>query len=434
MGRSLLSNVGYRQMVESVKKKLVLTLFLVPLTVNNVNAENQVLERKVLSSKMFNCSDIRSVNIFLTKNGSAYVLVQEKNIFLYMQNNLRRIDKKGRMLLNGFVEKDRVMFAFVVFRENHIYPCIEVYDVQEGFDAPIESVEIIEEMQDEFPEKLVAIPQMPSKYYIFYTREKFSLIQAFTHILSAGHSSGCAKPYLAQVERGKVSKYEEIKYGGKKVEDFFVKKSTIDTTMLHCLGFRQQYNPRNTFPPQNSRFILYYMGYDLEKKKVTQNHSVYEINYDWASYNFGPLSIGCKDDGVFVVFSFHEYPFRGAPQNEIKQITSNIYYFQYSDKTASKTAHIAKGFMPLVKVDSLGNVHVLWIDHEGNLFHKTKKDHGWTKEEVILNNVDIYPAIVSTRYICAEFDKDNNLHVVFPSDGDLIHAKVKLDVTADKQN
>jgi|GEM_PF-2083366 len=416
-------------MLQSLKKPVLLIVC----AISTLGFGDTVLERKVISDGKVNCSDIRSLNIFLTKDGSASVLVQENNLFLYKQNNLRTIDTKERMLLNGFVEKDHVMLAFLVFHGNHTCPDIDVYDVQKGFDKPVESIEVNEKMKHGYPDKLIAIPQTPGKYYVFYTEEKFTPTRYLMLFLSGGHAYGNMKPYLAEVEKGRISRNKEIQYGGKRDESFHVKEIINDSKMIHCLGFRNKDTP-GPYIPRDSPYILYYAGYDLKEKKVTQNHNVYEINYDPGSYKFGPLSIACKDNEVFVAFSFYKYPYRGA-HFDIKQITSDVYYFQYSDKTASDTVQIAEGFMPLVKVDSIGRVYVFWIDYDGNLICKIKKDDKWSDKKIVLTGIDILsPRIVCNKYISAEFDSENDLHIVFPSKGKLVYGKVKLDFTPDKQN
>lgn len=419
-----------------VIKKLIL---LIILAINILCFGNTVLERKVIIPKGgFDSYYVHPLNIFLLKDNAVSILVSDiKHNFLYTNNNLITIDRDyKKYFINAFAENDRVKFVYCPILKE-IWPgtkSIDIYDVLKGLDKPAKSIEIPEKMQDNLPGELFTAPQMPGKYYVFCTEETFRGILAFTRYLCGGHAVGFAKPYLAEVEKGRISKYKEIKYGGKKNEDFFAKEIIIDAKMLHCLGFRQKHSPGKNYPPRNSPVILYYAGCDLKKKKVTQNHNVHEINCDPGSYDFGPLSMAYKDDEVFIVFSFHKYPFRGAPQNDIKQITSDIYYFQYSDKTAGDTVQIAKGFMPLVKVDSIGNVYVFWSDYDGTFVCKTKKDDKWSDEKIILADVDVLPSIIYRKYVSVEFDSENNLHIVFPSNGNIVYAKIKLDSMSDKQD
>jgi hypothetical protein len=285
-------------------------------------------------------------------------------------------------------------------------------------------------VQDNSPKKLFAIPQIQDKYYILYAEETFRGISALTRYLGSGHACGYIKPYLAEAEKGRISSYKEIQYGGKRAEDFLVKEIISDAKMIHCLGFRQQHPFGSALPPLQSPVVLYYAGYDLEKKKVTQNHNIYEINYDWGSYDFGPLSMACKNDKVYIAFSFHKYPYRGAPQNNIQQIASDVYYFQHGNKAVGNAVKIADGFGPLAKLDSTGNVHIFWVDYNGNLVCKTKENDKWSEDSIILTGVDMLSKITFSRCVLVEFDSENNLHIVYPSNGDMVYAKIKPDFTA----
>jgi hypothetical protein len=411
-------------------------IILVILIISTLGFGNEVLQKKVISEGKIDCSDIMMLDIFPTTDGNASVLIKGKGMtdgFLYMQNNLRTIDKSG--LINGFIENDQVMLVFYEFhKESRRIKTILLYDAQKGLAEPIKAIEITKKMQDAFPLRILAVPQMPGKCYIFCSEEKFMGISAFTRYLCGGYAYGRVKPYLAEVEKGRISKYKEIRYGGEKNEDFHVKEVTGDGNMIRCLGFRGQDESGQPSPPLGSPYVLYYAGYDLKKKTVTQKHNVYEINYDGGSYNFGPLSIAGQDDGAFIAFSFYRRPFRGAPFKNLKQIKSEIYYFQSSDKSTDKAVQIAEGFMPIVKCDSAGKVCVLWVDYNGNIVCKTKRGDEWAPAKIIATGIDMYPAAYFRRYISAEFDSRDNLHLVFPSNGNLLYAKVKLDSIFEKQD
>jgi hypothetical protein len=421
-------NLGFGHMVEIKVKNQAL---LIILAISTFCFGSTVLERKVISAGKIDCSNIRSLDIFLTKDGNVSVFIKEHNLFLYTNNTLITIDKEygdgSKYFINAFAENDRIKFAYCPIVKE-IWPgtkSIDIYDVLKQLDKPAESIKIPEEMQNKLPGEIIAIPQVPDKYYIAYTEEKFTPAQYFAHFLSGGHGFGSAKPYLAEIENGRISRYEKVKYGGKRIEDFFTKEIISDGKMIHYLGFRSE--PGHQGAPLNTPVILYYAGYDLKKREVAQSYNVYEINCDPGSYDFGPLSMTGKDDKVFVVFSFHKYPFRGAPHNDFSQIKSDIYYFQYGNKSAGNAEKIAKGFIPLVKLDSVGNVYVFWMDYKGNLFYKTKEKDKWSAEKIILTDVDILLSIISMKYVSMEFDSKNNLHIVFPSNGNLTYAKVRLD-------
>jgi hypothetical protein len=194
-----------------------------------------------------------------------------------------------------------------------------------------------------------------------------------------------------------------------------------DAKMIHFLGYRGQ---QQIGASMEGLLILYYAGYDIDKEKVVQTHNIFERNVNLGN-NFSPMSIVSKNSDIFVVFPCVTYH-QGAHGDDLKQITSDIYYFQYSSKAAGETVQIAKGFIPLVKLDATGKVYVFWLDYEGNLVCKTKQDDTWSKDKIILAGIDISPGMTNTKYIAAEFDSEDNLHLVYPSKGSLIYEKRKL--------
>jgi hypothetical protein len=393
-----------------------------------VSYGSTVLEKKVIAEGKIDCSDIVSLDIFLTKECDAFVLVDARigDGYLFFPKNMLHIFRKNDQIrLNAFVENNKLMLPFVKTPERYKYSDIEIYDIQKGLNDPITSIEIPEKMQDECPAKLIAFPQTPGKYNVFYSMEKFSIEQSLVHMLSGGHGAGCRKPYLADIMENRVSKYKEIKYGGERIENFITKESLNDGNLIHFLGLRQEYRVQQS-PSLHSPFILYYAGYDVEKKEVTQTANIYEIAWDPGSHDFGPLSMTCQSGSVFVSFPWKTYAYRGVSQNNIQKIRSDIYYFQYFNNIPSDTSQIGRGFLPQVRLDSHGTVYVFWVDYSGNLICKTREGNMWSKEQVILSGIDLLPQITFQKYIAVEFDNEDNLHLVYPSNGKLVYEKRTL--------
>jgi hypothetical protein len=134
----------------------------------------------------------------------------------------------------------------------------------------------------------------------------------------------------------------------------------------------------------------------------------------------------CQNDNVFISFPLKTYAYRGASQNDVQKIRSDIYYFQYFNNIPGNTSQIGKGFLPQIRLDSHGTVHIFWVDYSGNLVIKTKRGDTWDKEQNILNGIDLLPQITFQKCIAVEFDNEDNLHLVYPSKGNLIYEKIKL--------
>ncbi len=429
------------------KKTFVLTLVLIGLTMNNTNAKDHILERKVLSSKMFNCSDLRSINLFVDDDKNTFVVIAVRgenrygNYFLYMNNDWEVIDEHGKRL-NGFIKDGQLYLAFENDEDVDIYN-IET-DIKLVSRIKIRRIRIkgIRSNIISYQSRVIPVSDGDSSYYYLGRYVKFPAnpVDLVQHFLSGGHGITYRKPVLAEIRDNKMLEPQKLRYGGKIDETFTIKEAIKGKDSIHLLGFRGPVEARSAPGfAWNKPVILHYADYDLKKKKTTRKHSIYENtpkfdkNTD-TDFDYGSVSIDNLNDDIFVVFSWVTITNYGSRDDNIKDIKPDVYYWQYSDNCSGDIEKIGNGFMPLVKVDSLGNVHVFWIDHDGNLVCKTKKDDKWSKDNFILTGIDILPGIISTRYVCAEFDKDNNLHVVFPSSGSLVYAKVKLDVIADKQN
>jgi hypothetical protein len=435
-------------MVESPlnKKKLALTIFWFFLFVNDLNAQYHILNWKVLSNKELNCSSITSINLFIDDSNNTVVLVKvsrkySTEDFLFINNNWISVDKYGR-LLNGFIKDGHFHLAFA--KDGNIV----IYSVGKDikFASPMKMEDLSGGMSA-WPKRIIPVPRQKSSYYCLGQRRVPPVhpIEFLVGFLSGGHGIMYTKPCLSEIRVDRISKYRKIRYGGKRDESYFVKEVATGKDSIHFLGFRTP-EERNSGAPKLARnrlVTLHYADYNFKKKKTTKKHSIYEDipkydkNTDTNSY-YGPLSIDNVDDDIFVVFSWVEKQcwreeLKKREGFNIKDFKSDIYYCQSSNSSFGDVEKIANGFLPLVRVDFLGNVHVVWLSSDGGLVHKVKKKGGWCEEKIILNNVDIYRDItfsiypdITYRKISAEFDKDNNLNLIFPADGNLVHAKVKL--------
>lgn len=405
-------------------KKLVLLIIIAALSTLAVG--DTVLERKNISNGRVECSKFGSVDILLTEDCDAFILMDgqkryDGDFYLYsIQTGL--IVKNGYgTLLDGFIEDDRVKLLFWKNRKT------VVYDPQDEFRV-INTIPTVKGKHF-WHERVIVVPTM-NKSYMLTLRDEwyYHPLKMLGHILSGGHGAGSMYPrfYLSEIKEGKPPKYKRIKYGNKRNQDYDIKATINDGKMINFLGFKLSRSPVNGHALHNSDVILYYAGYDLEKKKITQRHDIYTIIQAPENYHYGPVSMACKDNEIFVVFSLYPVIPSGNPFADEQSFTSNIYYFLYSDGTASDTLKIAKGFMPFVKVDSLGNIYVFWVDHLGNLVSKRKQGDDWSKEKIILTGLDLRPENFYISYIVAEFDSENNLHLVYQSKDDLIYEKRTL--------
>jgi hypothetical protein len=177
---------------------------------------------------------------------------------------------------------------------------------------------------------------------------------------------------------------------------------------------------------------LYYADYNLKKRKVTRNLTIYEKTprYDEnteTGFNYGPLSIDNFGDDVFVVFSWRGRRRSNRKGFDIKEFESDIYYRECIKDRFGDIEKIAEGFSPIVRADLFGNVYVVWVNSEGDFFYKVRKDDRWSEAEIMLSDIGISPYVVYGGHISVEFDKDNDLNIIYPSNDNLIYAKVKLD-------
>jgi len=399
------------EMVQTTLKKQILLLIF---AMSTFGFGDTVLERKVLSdSGSIDCSKITWVKMFLTQNNRPFILVLTYDpgpYLLYSTDGAIGVKKEYGVYFGGYVKNDQVILTFK--KEDNVV----FYDVQKGF-SQIKSVKITEELKWSRLNGVIPDSQEDDKFYIPYDR---NTVPWWARIIPAPDGSVCyAKPFLTEIKNDKILRDYEVEYEGKRAESYLIADVTGSAKMIHFLGFRDGVR-RN-----KEVMMLYYAGYSTGKKKVVQNYNIFEKE-EIGLNHFGSLSMACKKDDIFIVFPWTATPLGGAG-GDIKKITSDIYYFQYCSKTAGKTVQIAKGFTPLIKLDSTGRMYVFYVDYEGNLVCKTKRGDIWNKDKIILSGIDILPGTSDISLsIAAEFDSEDNLHLVYPSKGSLIYEKRKL--------
>jgi len=355
-----------------------------------------------------------------------------------MNNNWEVIDEQGKVL-NGFIKNGHLHLAFQKDED------VVIYNIQK--DIEFVSRISIAEISSKFSilgniDRVIPVSGSNNSYHLLTqdSRSPVHPVEFLMDVLSAGHGIHYQKPFLIQVRDKKLAKPRKLRYGGKIDESFIVKEVVKGKDSIHFLGFRGPQTPKTSGTsgfPRNKPVILHYADYDFKKKKTTRKHSICtktpEIkfdkntdmnNTDMKSY-YGPLSMDNLKDDIFVVFSWVERHNYRAGFN-INNIKPDVYYWQYSDNASGDIERIGNGLAPLVRVDSSGSVHVLWVNKNISLIHKAKRNGKWGKDTVLVKDLDVDYGIIVGGRISAEFDKENNLHVVYPSGGNLVHAKVKL--------
>jgi hypothetical protein len=337
-----------------------------------------------------------------------------------------RTDQYGDFV-NGFVKDGCVYLAFMKDEHN-----IDIYTV--GKDIKLENRAAI----GDFPtypgiEQIIYVPGDTNSFYLLGSRQQLPRNpgEFMRDVLSGGHGLYYEKPIWTEMQGQKLLEYQKIPYGGKIDESYNIKEVLTGKEKVCFFGFRIQKQYRK-WPTSN---ILHYAEYNVKKKKLVQAQDIYS---DIPGAEYCSVSADNFDDNLFVVFSWHgiSYPIgvNGLPKANIENINSPIYYSQSNGKTFSKAEVIGQGILPLVRADSLGNVHVIWANSNGDLVHRAKKDGKWGDEQIVLNGaIDTdkvwersNPNKNWLRKMVAEFDKDNNLNVVFTSKGNLTYAKIRV--------
>jgi hypothetical protein len=248
---------------------------------------------------------------------------------------------------------------------------------------------------------------------------------------SGGHGVYYVKPILIELRSGKPAERRELAYGGKADESYYINRVTPSGDVVHLLGLRQQekraWGPREV---KSTPVILHHTAYHLKKKKVTQTDPIYaetprgeRVGAMWHRYDYGDFSMDAAGDDVFVAFSWEKLS-HPTNQSGEQRVESNILYWESCGGRTSKAEKVADGFLPIVKADPLGNVRLLCVNQNSNVTHRVKRNGVWEEEKVLFNGVDAKPYFDT---IAGAFDKNNRLHVVYPSTGSLVHAIVNPD-------
>ena len=439
--------------LEQVGKKHSWEILLVMLLLtSNLQAKPEIIDQRVLSGETFNTSYMFSVmfsmNMFIDGNDMVFVeALRQKDFyhrdeeFLWLNNNWVNTVPYGDFM-NGFVRNGCVCLAFGKDRKN-----IDVYSVgkEVAFEKRITSSDPCGFYYIYSVCRVIAVPgdNNVSYTYVLGVRDEVSSnpVERRKFYLSGGHGIVYDQPVLAELRGQTLSEDKKIPYGGITDESYRIEKVLTGKDMIYLLGFRTQEQMGSGFgdrPP--TPVILHYAAYNVKKKKLMQSQDIYEntphhesgAKNEHINYSYGKLSAdNLNDEGVVVIFSWvkHRFIDKGNAITEDEIIQSQIYYAQCGRGKFSGLEKIGEGDFPLVKVDSFGNIHAIWENknHNGSLVHRVKKDGKWSDEEVFLSGVDNPPGMLFGVDICAAFDKNNILNVVFPSNGNIVHAKIRFD-------
>ncbi len=430
MGRGLVFNLGYGHMA----KPAVILLFTFLYLCDSSSGGNMIRSTTIRPGP-FNTADIASIKLFCFEKNNALMpalFVETQGSFtsrgsdlLYINGSWTDLKEHGD-LLNVFVKDGQLYIAHHKFKSDEIV----IQKVQQNGEL-VGAIGIKGDLAEYFApgaiKNVIPVQERNNSYYLVASRYVFPAnpVEFLFDFVSGGHGIYYVKPFLAEVQDGKIGKPQKLRYGGKIDETYYIKQVVQSGDLVHFLGFRQQEvrawgKPEGKFTP----VILHHTAYDLKKKKVTQTNPIYtdtpRLEKDTGiNYFYGDISIDALDNNVFVAFSWKKRKFSTE-----EYYIESIFYWDYSQGKAGKTEKIADGFLPMVKADSLGNAHLLYVNHKANLMHKVKRNGIWQKDDVLVDRVDTKPYIEN---IAAAFDKGNNLHVVYPSDGKLIHAIIKVD-------
>ena len=435
--------------------KLALILLSTYFFAGNLFAGALIMHSKKIPIKMPGGSGALPTEIFIDGNDNIFLMVgrgiagQYRAIYLCVFMNEELIDLEGYgHVWDGFLKDGD--FHLVLWKDGGF----SVYKVLNGMKL-VTRINIEDTLHERFSSasryrgpfspgkiyRVIPVPEAGNSFYLLACRWRFPVHpgEFLKTVISGGHGISYWKPFSVEVRDEKLAKPRKLRYGGKIEESYYIKQVINHEDLVHFLGFRRQEEPAWGRRKRTSEsMMLHHAAYDLKKKKVIHTHTIYTISPKIEIGNnrtnfYGPLSIDASGNDVFVVFSWVQERLqpRPVPINDMK---STIFYWQYSNGVASEVEKIADGFMPLVKVDSSGTVHVLWVNKNASLVHKAKRNNKWSKDTILFNNLDVDHRIISGRYISAEFDKDNNLNVVFPSNGNLVYAKLRLNLMPGKQN
>ncbi|MFC1737992.1 hypothetical protein ACFL1G_02960 [Planctomycetota bacterium] len=398
------------------------------------------MHSKKLPTAMFECSDIDLTEVFIDADNNTFIRVgfahryPEGTNFLHSNNGWVSLKQYG-YLMNAFLKDGHFHLAFkkddtvLIYKFEKDIELVSRINIADFVDRGWRPSSIV---------RVIPSPEPGNLYYLLAVRWCFPInpIDFLKEILSGGHGIRYRKPYLVEVRDEKLATPRKLRYGGKIDESYVIRQVVHQEDLVHFLGFKveeeAEWGPRKK---QREPLRLHHFAYDLKKKKIIQKHTIWandspKVQKDKnRRFFYGLFSMDAFGDDVFVTFPWileEGLARRSAPKLNNK-FKSTVFYWQFSNGVSSDVEKIAEEFNPLVRVDAIGNVHLVWANRNGSLLHKAKRKGVWSEDKILVDNVDMTFRITYSKYIAAEFDKDNNLHVVYPSGGNLVHAKVKLD-------
>lgn len=397
-----------------------------------------IIEAKTIRLGAVDIGHIASVELLIAENSNLAETVlrirADEGSFLYTKGSwmdatglLNVFEKDGQLYMASGSGKASGMYKIVIRKVGQNTNQIGTIDTKGS---------LVERSAPGSIVRVIPVPEIPDSYYVLASPyvSPADTGEALVNYLSGGHGIAYVKPFLVEVQDGHPGKSQKLRYGGKTDETYYIRQIVQTEDLVHFLGFRQQEErawgrPKEQFTP----VILHHAAYDMTKKKVTQSNPVYtatpRLEKDKGTRSdYSQISIDAFADNVFVVFLWKKTMIQTKP-GDVKYVESNIFYWDCNQGKAGKVEKIADGFLPKVKVDSLGNAHLLYVNGRGNLVHRVKQKGIWQKEGVLVGRVDVVPYIDN---IAVAFDKHDNLHVVYPLGGNLVYVKMKLDSTPDE--
>jgi hypothetical protein len=405
--------------------KLALILLWVCLFAGNLPAGGIVLNSTQFPTATFVGSEIRSVKMFIDADQNTFVIVKAGDeVFLYMNDNPMDLKQYGD-IWDIFLKDGH--FHFYVWKDGNI--CI--YKLTTGSDIKLVTrINTQGSFQVTGIDDIIAISEPENTFYLLSTRSSRPVHpgEFIRDVISAGHGIHYAKPFLIEVRDGKLSKPRRLSYGGKIDESYYIRQVVTRDNLVHFLGFGRQ--EVHDIAEEKPIVTLQHVAYDLKKNKAVQFHAICtnapKLKMDRDNLFYAPLSMDVFGNDAFVVFSWLQENQPRLTIPKLKDVNTPIFYWQYSNGVTGEVEKIADGFNPLVRVDSSGNVHIFWVDKNASFIHKAKLNGKWGESTVLVNNLDVDFGIITGGRVSAAFDKDKNLHVVYPSGGNLVHSVIRV--------
>lgn len=415
-------------------KKYFWQILLITLSFTNcLSAKPEVIAQRVLPDKTFDIPKVYYMDMHLSISDDKKVFI-EIGDFLWLNDRWLRTDKYG-WFLNGFSDGNKLYLVFKKEYKEGEQPQFSICPI--GKDITLE--DSITTDTEEFNwnvdppyGKVISVPGDNNAYYLFGYKTPLN----FSTIISGGHGIHYEKPALTEIRGNKFFKPENIPYGGKADESYHISEILTGKDTIHFLGLRtpERFGAGNYQDNPPTPEILHYTEYNTKNKKLVRSQDIYEntprtvikSKTDVFNYWYGNISADKRNEKIVLVFSWVELNHTGTPT--VKNVKSDIYYSQCNGGKFSEPEYIGDGLSPLVRLDSSGNAHVIWINKKDMLVHRAKKGNQWEEPQVISFGEETHPfKTYRGSKMCAEFDKDNNLNVVFLSDGNLVLAKIKFD-------